>query len=320
MATSAASTFGERASYSVSVGDKYRDRSALLFEPNKPGEQPSYDLPIMDVRYNNKPSTISEINWTPPNRFRADLPFVSAAYGLLQGTDSFFFFATGKPSWDETLGKFSIRTPVMEGQFPAAALIYRKGLVKPANDVVKVNLKIADIQTLKGAPVTAPSNLDELRARDIPAGQTANVSQLNSIDPLAFLVGKVSMNFSESGGTSQIADLSRYINRTQKTVSSQTGELLWNYGSGLMTINAPLAQVATGFLSKGTIPLGAITINSPMEYGTVALVSLDNKPLKTSGKMLLQVMSEDNNYGWKTKAAAGGLKEITSLGAPAQLW
>jgi hypothetical protein len=116
----------EHSSYSVSVGDRYHDRSVLLFEPNKPGEQPSYDLPIMDVRYNNKPSTIGEINWTPPNRFRADLPFLIAAYGLLQGTDS-SFLATGKASWDETLGKFSIRTPVIEGQFPAAALIYRKG-------------------------------------------------------------------------------------------------------------------------------------------------------------------------------------------------
>jgi hypothetical protein len=125
----------------------------------------------------------------------------------------------------------------------------------------------------------------------------------------------VSINFSESGGTSQIADLSRYINRDQKTVNSQTGQLLWNYGSALVTINAPQAQVATGFLSKGAIPLGAITINSPMEYGTTALVSLDNKPLKTSGKMLLQVMSEDNNYGGQTKTVDGGLKKITSLGA-----
>jgi hypothetical protein len=28
------------------------------------------------------------------------------------------FFATGNPAWDETLSKFSIRTPSIEGQYP----------------------------------------------------------------------------------------------------------------------------------------------------------------------------------------------------------
>jgi hypothetical protein len=57
---------GARAGHAVSVGDKYTDRSALLFQPEKPGDKPSFYLPIQDIRYNNKPSTITEINWTPP--------------------------------------------------------------------------------------------------------------------------------------------------------------------------------------------------------------------------------------------------------------
>jgi hypothetical protein len=108
---------------------------------------------------------------------------------------------------------------------------------------------------LKGAPVSAPVNLDELRAQDIPANGTKTVSEVKSIDPLATFGGKVAMNFSEQGGPSRITDLSRYIDHQNKIVRSVTGELTWDYGRGLVTVNAPQAQAATGFLSGKTIAL-----------------------------------------------------------------
>lgn len=57
----------------------------------KPGDAADCGLPIMDIFYNGLPSTISEINGTPPNPYRADLPLRAAAYGALPGTDGFFF-------------------------------------------------------------------------------------------------------------------------------------------------------------------------------------------------------------------------------------
>jgi hypothetical protein len=307
---------GERAGYSISKGDKYDDRAAVSFDPEKAGEAPSFHLPIMDIEYNGMPSTISELNWTPPNRFRADLPLLSAAYGALQGTDGFFFFALGGPSWHEVLTKFSIQTPVGIGQFPAAALLYRKGLVKEADKVVDVQLKLSDLFALKGTPVSAPVNLDEFRARDIPAGKTAPVDEVKSIDPLAFLVGRVAMNFSQDGGKSQVADLPRYIDREAQVVKSQTGQLTWEYGNGKVLVNAPQAQAVTGFLKgAGAVALKDVTFSSEMEFGTIMLVSLDNKPVATSNRMLLQVMSEENNYGWETSAAQG-VREITNIGGP----
>ncbi len=305
---------GERASYSISKGDKYEDRSALLFTPGKPGDAPNYSLPIMDVRYNNLPSTISEINWTPPNRFRADLPLVAAAYGSLQGSDGFHFFALAGPDWQHSLSKFSLQTPVIMGQFPATALIYRRGLVKPGRSVVDANLKLSDLLALKGAPLAAPVNLDEFRAKDIPPGQSVAVDQVARIDPLSFLVGKVSLHITEQGDPSRVADLSRYIDRSAKTVRSETGQLLWDYNLGRVTVNAPQAQGVTGFLQKAApVRLGAVTIAAGMEYGTVVLVALDNQPLARSRRMLLQVMSEDSNYGWETTGSTG-LREITNVG------
>jgi hypothetical protein len=306
---------GERASYSINPGERYDDRSALLFSPLKAGEKPDYSLPIMDTRYNGKPSVITEINWTPPNRFRADMPLLCAAYGSLQGTDAFFFFATSSQTWEERIGKFGIRTPVTMGQFPATAFLYRKGLLKEGASMVDANLRISDIQKLQGSPVITPLNLDELRAKDIPL-QRANVSDKSkSIDPLTYLVGKVNIQFSQEGGAMRVADLTAYLNREAKQVKSQTGETLWDYGKGLVTVNAPQAQGITGFLERaGEVKLGGISIRSRMEYGTLLLIAMDGKPLKESQKMLLQVMSEEKNYGWE--APGEGVRPIVSTGTP----
>jgi len=128
-------------------------------------------------------------------------------------------------------------------------------------------------------------------------------------------VGRVEVNVSESGGVSKVTDLSRFIDRKKKTVSSATGELSWDYGRGLLTVNAPGAQGAVGFLAKaGPIMLDDLTVSSPLEYASVFLVSMDERPLKTSRRMLLQVMTEDSNYGWS--APGVGLRPIVDVGGP----
>jgi hypothetical protein len=306
---------GPRAGYSLSAGDQYNDCCALRFDPQKKDGKPSWSLPIMDVAYNGKPSTITEINWAPPNRYRADLPLLAAAYGLLQGTDGLFFFATGDAGWSQSLSKFSIHTPAAMGQFPATAVLYRKGLLKQGETVVDARLKLADLYALKGAPVVAPQNLDEFRAKDVPAGKPVETAAVGGIDPLAFLVGRVEMNISEAGGTSKVVDLSKFIDRPAKRLRSTTGELDWDYGLGLVKVNAPAAQGATGFLAKaGSIDLGDVTIAAAMDYGTVLVVALDDQPLATSRRMLLQVMSEETNYGWS--APGEGLRAIKDVGGP----
>ncbi len=306
---------GERAGYLLSDGDRYNDASALRFETGK-GGQPSFELPLMDLAYNGKPSTISEINWAPPNRYRAEMSVLAAAYGSLQGSDAFFFFAGGELGWADHLTKFSISDPAGVGQFPAAALIFRQGLVRTGELALRLEAKLSDLYALRGIPVSAPQNLDGFRKKDLPAGQTpGSVESVESIDPLAFLTGRVEVNVTATGGISKMANLSGLIDRQSKIVRSATGELRWDYGRGLVTIDAPAAQGATGFLSKaGTIALGDVTIASRLEYGSILVVSLDDRPLKTSGRMLLQVMSEDNNFGWS--APGTGLRAISDVGGP----
>lgn len=305
---------GDRASYALSKGDTYQDRSALLFIPREGEQEPDFNLPIMDTRYDGKPSLITEVNWTMPNRFRADFPLLASAYGSLQGSDGFFYFITGY-SWATSLGKFAIASPVTLGQFPATALIYRKGLLQPGTDVVDVSLKLDDLYALRGAPVIAPQNLDEFRARDVPAGQVLQGDRASSIDPLAFLVGKVNLRFTRDNPTSRQVELSSLIDRRAKTIRSSTGQLVWDYNRGLVTVNAPQAQGATGFLSRvGTLQLDHVSFSSDLDYGTFLLVALDDQPIARSRQMLLQVMSEEQNFGWQTTGSPQ--KTIESVGSP----
>ncbi len=302
---------GERAGWAISVGDLYSDLSALTL----PAKDPSFSLPVMDICYNSKPSIISEINWTPPNRFRAEFPVLCAAYGALQGSDGFFFFALSGPFWQRTLSKFAIQTPTVMGQFPACALLYRKGLIKAADTIVKVEARLADLFALKGVPVRAPINLDELRAKDIPAGGRAKTEQIQALDPLAFFVGRVILNISEQGGTSEIADLSRFIDRGKQTVVSATGELVWDYGRGVVLLKSPMAQGAVGFLGKiGRIELPDATIEFNGEYGSVLMVAMDDRPIRTSRKILVQVVTEEQNNGWQVERQ-GDLFRIVQLGS-----
>jgi hypothetical protein len=305
---------GDRAGYSISGGDRFDDASALRFDGEKAGEK-TFSLPLMDLAWNGKPSTISEINWVPPNRYRADMPLVCAAYGLLQGTDGFMFFASSEPAYAQSLGKFSIATPSAFGQFPGAALLYRKGLVKTAEPVARVEAKLADLHALKGIPVSAPQNLDEFRKKDVPPGKALETADVASLDPLAFLVGRVEVNVTEKGGLSKVTELSAFVDRGAGRVKSSTGELAWDWKTGLVTIDAPQAQGATGFLGKaGPIALGDATIESPMEYGSILLVSLDDQPLKASKRILVQAMSEEQNFGWS--APGQGLRPIAETGGP----
>jgi hypothetical protein len=297
---------GPRASFSLSQGDRYRDRCALLHPEG---------LPVAQVQYAGRPNIISEINWPMPNRFRADMPWLCSLYGSLQGTDGFFHFSVGTPDWLRQHTKFSIFSPVILGQFPAAALVYRRGYVKTGPPAVREAPALRDLYDLKGTAVSEPQDLDPLRAAGVPPDGLLRRDRLGRIDPLAHYVGPVVRAIGKDPGRPAVMNLSARVDRGKKHIESATGELRWDYGTGVITFDTPRAQGAVGFLQKaGPIRLGDVVIASENEYGAVAVVSLDGAPIGTSRRILVQVMTEDKNYGWET--AGSGPRRITSLGGP----
>ena len=124
------------------------------------------------------------------------------------------------------------------------------------------------------------------------------------VDPLAFLVGPVEVKYDGDPAQTRVADLSQYIDHAKKRVRSVTGEVMLDYGVGLCTVDAPKAQGACGLLSKaGLIALKDISIRSSNAYAALLAVPLDDQPLATSKRILIQIGTAARPTGWATKDA-----------------
>jgi hypothetical protein len=124
----------------------------------------------------------------------------------------------------------------------------------------------------------------------------------SAVDPLAFLVGRVEVKYGGDTARTTSIDLDKFIDPKKKTVASVTGELKLNYGTGLCTLDSPRAQGVTGFLSSaGEIKLADAVIRSSNPYATVLLVALDDKPLRESERVLVQVGTLMRPTGWTTE-------------------
>jgi hypothetical protein len=307
---------GDASEWSIRNGHTYADRSALRFEATTPGKPKQFVHPMMDPTYNGKPSMISETTWNRPNRFRSEAPIYYAAYGALQGTDAIVHFAFDGDRWSVKPNYFmqpwTLMAPSQMAQFPAAALIYRKGLVKTGEMLAKMNLSTNDLLNLKGTPLPQDASLDELRLKDVPASGELKPGQ--RIDPLIHYAGRVEVFFNGEPTKAQVKELAKLIDHESQEVRSSTGELALDYKNGLLMIDAPEVQGASGNLRAHPINLSDVTIASDSDNQHIVIVALDGRGISESKRMLLQVMSEEKATGFATEEIGNGAHKITEIG------
>jgi hypothetical protein len=308
---------GDQSAWSIREGHTYSDVSALRFDAQQPGKPPRFHHPAMDPMYNRMPSTISETTWNRPNRYRGEAPLFYAVYGALQDTDSIMHFALDGSTWSvkprHAMQPWTLMSPTQAGQFPAAALIYRLGLVKTGDLMADLPMKLSDALALKGSRLVQQANLDELRKSDVMKG--VDDAAEAGIDPLVHLVGRTNVRIDDKGGNPALKDLSPFIDRKARMVRSSTGEVTLDYGKGLLSINAPAAQGVSGHLKLGgPVTLQDITFDSALELGHIVAVALDGKTLATSTKILVQAMTEEKPTGFTTEPAGEGTLRITNIG------
>jgi len=312
---------GDASEWSLRDGHFYVDRSALKFESEEPGRPAAFVHPGMDVHYNNQPSMISETTWNRPNRHRTEAPVYLAVFGALQDSDGIVHFAKDGIDWSVKPGYFmqpwTLTAPSQMGQFPAAALIYRRGLVKTGSVMADVKIAAHDLLKLKGTPLPQDAAFDELRLKDVPTGTTVSPGQ--RIDPLIHFVGRTDVTFpppgSKSSSSTNLQQLSAFVDHKAKTVTSSTKELKLDWGRGVLTINAVAVQGASGNLSAaGEVKLSDVTLTIPRDVAHALVVSLDGQPLSASKRMLLQVMTEEKATGFRTEPAGDRRHRIVSIG------
>jgi len=248
------------------------------------------------------------------------MPLVAATYMSMHDMDAIGFFALSGPGWSPTINKFALQTPVVMGQFPAAALIYRQGLVNESPVVTEINLNKQSLLNLEGGPQPGPQLLDELRKKDIPQGQVMVESSSSQFEGRAAITGRVMVKLTDQPTNVKTIDLSKLIDDSARVIRSQDGQVTWDFGRGVVTVNSAKAAGATGFLGSAVVKAGPMEIQGAAEFMSVTLVPLDDLPLTESKSMLLQVMTEQQNSGWKVRQDADGLSTIVELGtSPMQL-
>lgn len=308
---------GDAASYSIREQHVYTNRSALRFDPSEPGKPKDFTHPAMDLHYLQMPSMISETTFNRPNRFRSEGPLFFAAYGSLQDTDAIVHFAYDSDQWAVQTGginPWTLSTPAMMGQFPAAALIYRNRMIETPPPVAQIQLNLDDVKGLKGTPLPQGASFDQLRAADLPAGEVRTPS--GTLDPLLHLVGPTLLQFTTDPTSVQWDVSNDRINRQQETVVAANDQLELDFGKGILKLDAPLVQAVSGNLAAtGPVQLSDIRIESRSDLIHIAVVALDNQPISDSGKMLLQVMTEELPTNREVQDLGKGRLQITSLGS-----
>jgi hypothetical protein len=306
---------GANNGWAICAGDKFTDDSVLL----RPRE-----LPLALKQVAGFPMMITESSWVPPLSHQSEGPFLVAAYQSLTGVDAYFWFATSEEDWRQpgsangfmpSEGKWVCATPMLMGQWPAAALMYRLGYIRQGAPVVTEQRPLADLWQRRRPIIAEDAGYDPNRDAAIRPKES-NVEA--GVNPLAYLVGPVVVKYGGDLTSSQVADLTKFIDNSRKTIRSITSEITLNYGEGFCKLDTPKAQGVTGFLkATGACRFTDVEIRSGNDYASVLVVAMDNKPLMESGKILVQVGTTERPLGWKTKptTVAGRVgEEVVSFG------
>lgn len=259
------------------------------------------DMVFLDMTRDGKPSMVSEFHWTGKNRFRTEMPLFTSALTAAAGMDATVNFSMHNvPGWLAVdHGHWPIQTPGVLGQYPAAAVMFRLGAIKEGKVLAAMRMNTKDALKRKARPVTKPSRFDFNARLGSGGAKEERVTAAAPYGPVYFCTGKVTFDVGDFPTASELQDIDQYWDENKQLIHHSNGQIEWDYGKGLFEVHAEGANAVVGFLNvKDAIDLPDVTIKTPLEFGAIALVSLDKKPLAESKRMLLQVMSEQRATGW----------------------
>lgn len=299
---------GENSSWRIDPGHTYIGESVL--------KNPT-QFPINVKQVDDKPFLITESGWNLPHKYQAEGPFLIAAYMSLTGVDGYFWFSASSYKMDpnpyypwfnigpkedqKAMSRWTASVPGQMSMFPANALLYRKGYVMQGTPVVHEERTLASMWKRDLPLVTEEAGFDPNRDS---WGNTTGGSAETEVAPVAYLAGPVDVKYDGNPQNNSIAaTLGTLLDFPNKTVTSVTGQLKWNYAKGVCTMNAPKAQGVVGFLNAAapSVQLADVNIASTNPYAAINVVSMDDRPLGQSQQILVQVGTVYRPTNWQEK-------------------
>ncbi len=294
---------GQHRGWAIINGDLYKSDSALTDSAR------AFPLTLKQVK--GRPMMITEGSWVFPNEYAAEAPFLVSVYSGLTGFDVYYWFATGTDEWTTPRSangympsqqKWIFATPDMAGQFPAAALAFRRGYVKQGQPVIEEHRSLEAMYRGRTPILAESAGFDPNR----DAGDIAPSSPVKSgVDPYAMLAGPVTVVYDSNEAKTRAAGLDSLVRREGGgvVVRSNTGEVELNTTKGYCAVNAPRCQGVTAHFAKhGKFDLKDVSIECENRHGAVMVVPLDDQPIARSRRVLVQVGTPCRPAGWQTRS------------------
>jgi hypothetical protein len=305
---------GPNRGWAIVNGDVYTSDSALTDSVLK--------LPINLKQVQGKPMILTEGSWVFPNEFAAESPFLISVYSSLTGFDSYYWFATGTETWTppqaangymSSQQKWICATPDMVALFPAAALAFRKNYIQKAKPSVVEYRSFASLYERKTPLIAESASFDPNRDQ---GDRPTDSAYKTGVSPYAFLTGPVEVVYGKSEKNSKVIDLSSLIKDSGngKIIKSSTGQIEMNTDKGYCKVDAPKCQgVAAHFANNDKFVLSDVIIKCENNFGSIMVVSMDDRDLKTSRSILVQVGTQCRPKGWRTESTQIKLSDGKSV-------
>ncbi|MBI5722759.1 MAG: cellulase family glycosylhydrolase [Planctomycetes bacterium] len=265
--------------------------SYLVMDPQKDS---SLMMTVAKARVAGKPFLISEWNIVFEGRggkspvHRASYTIGMAAMGAHQGWDAPIIYnyrqtGGGQPSRQNEY-ETMIDTALM-GAMPAGAILFRRDVTEsPTTTVLLADRK--QIYFEKATPMVAMrTSIEQTKTgfaleKELPGLKNPKTEPLDK----NFLEGKTS-------------------------VTSDTGEIMRDWGKGVQTIDTPRSQVAQGFYGGSTLKTKDVTFAPKTAFSVLAVNSLTNAPIASASSLLITALSQADrqNTQCKSQLVTGGI-------------
>lgn len=253
----------------------------------------------------DRPFSVSEWSMLPPSPYKLEAAPLYAFYGMgLQGWDAVCHFNCSAAAMGDgwpNLSKYVSHTPHYFGQFPALAFAIHNGHIREGDVVAERRLSRDDV----------------FSGRDV-LGQALSGGGFDNKEfagnpltpPQALAVGRVTIDFGSASANR--LEVEPYWNRDAQTLTSTTGQLLWDYGRRRVEIRSDQTQGVLGFAGGETIRLPSVTVEMKTPFASLLFTPLDNEPLSRSRQILVTAMARDKQTGaeynddWSQLRRVGG--------------
>ena len=264
---------------------------------------------VAAMRLLDKPMFISEWDHAWPDPWRAEASLAYAAVAALQGWSGVVIHTYRYSTWPaedrigggaQTINGIPYRNhfdsfndPAKFGLFYQAALILRRGDVRPAQQTVAVACQPEDGDLLLRSGY---GGLPALK-------QTPEVH-------------RVGLTFAEApAGAQQVSPDESVVDASAGEVRSDTGELWRSWIKRIGTIDTPRTQAAYGFLGAASpVQLSDLRLEVATDFATVALSSLSDDPIAQSISLLLTAVGRADNTA--AEYSADGTRQLGFGRAP----